>query len=100
MNLVSPKSIKASRVYFTEFDRVSYSQLVLSAAELESIRHNIERKLKLLVLIKGHVIIAASHLLESELAREVLFPHPRLFSNGVIVPALRVEFKGFKIRQN
>ncbi len=96
MKFVSPDSINASRVYFTEFDRVTYSQVAWTAADVEAIRRNMERKLKLVALIKGHVVIAASHLLESELAREVLFPNPRLFSEGVIVPALRVEFAGFE----
>ncbi len=96
MKLVSPASIKTSRVYFTEFDRVTYSQVAWTAADVDAIRRNMERKLKLVALIKGHVVIASSHLLESELAHEVLLPHPRLFSEGVIVPALRSEFSGFE----
>lgn len=96
MKSVSPDAIHASRVYFTEFDRVTYSQVAWTAADVEVIRQNMERKLKLVSLIKGHVVIAASHLLESELAHEVLFPHPRLFSEGVIVPALRGEFTKFE----
>lgn len=96
MRSVSPDSITASRVYFTEFDRITYSQVAWTADDVESIRRSMERKLKLVTLIKGHVIIAVSHLLESELAHEILFPHPRLFSEGVIVPALRSEFTGFE----
>lgn len=96
MKSVSPESIRASRVYFTEFDRVTYSQVAWTPADVEAIRLNMERKLKLVAMVKGHVVIAASHLLESELAHEVLLPHPRLFSEGVIVPALRSEFAGFE----
>jgi len=96
MKFVSPDSITLSRVYFTEFDRVTYSQVAWTAADVEAIRRNMERKLKLVALIKGHIVIAASHLLESELAHEVLFPHPKLFSTGVIVPALRAEFTGLE----
>jgi len=96
MKLVSPESIKTSRVYFTEFDRITYSQVAWSSDDVECIRRNMERKLKLLALIKGHVVIAASHLLESELAQEVLFRHPRLFAEEVVVPALRSEFTGFE----
>jgi hypothetical protein len=58
-----------STVYFTEFDRVTYSQVAWAADEVEAIRRNMERKLKLVALTKGHVVIAASHLLESELAQ-------------------------------
>ncbi len=96
MKSVSPESIRASRVYFTEFDRVTYSQVAWTPTDVEAIRRNMERKLKLVALVKGHIVIAASHLLESELAHEVLLPHPRLFSEGVIVPALRSEFAGFE----
>jgi hypothetical protein len=79
-------------VYFTEFDRVTYSQVAWSDADVEGIKRNLERKLKLLALVKGHVVIAASHLLESELAREVIAPHPELLSKRIVVPALRSEF--------
>jgi hypothetical protein len=96
MKSMSPESIRASRVYFTEFDRVTYSQVAWTPDDVEAIRRNMERKLKLVAMVKGHVVIAASHLLESELAHEVLLPHPRLFSEGVIVPALRSEFAGFE----
>ncbi len=96
MQVVSAESIIASRVYFTEFDRVTYSQVAWAPADIETIRRNMERKLKLVALIKGHIVIATSHLLESELAQEVLFPHPNLFSKGVIVPALRSEFTRFE----
>jgi len=96
LKLVSPASLHVSRVYFTEFDRVTYSQVAWSSADVEAIRLNLERKLKLLALTKGQVVIAASHLLESELAHEVLLSHPKLFSKGIVVPALRSEFSGFE----
>jgi hypothetical protein len=96
MKLVSPESLHTNRVYFTEFDRITYSQVAWSSSDVEAIILNLERKLKLLALTKGQVVIAASHLLESELAREVLLPHPKLFSKGIVVPALRSEFTGFE----
>jgi hypothetical protein len=95
MKSVSPDAIKVSRVYFTEFDRITFSQVAWTPSDVEAIRQNLERKLKLIALIKGHIVIAASHLLESELAYEILYSHPRLFSEGIIVPALRSEFTGF-----
>ncbi len=96
MESVKPEAILPSRAYFTEFDRVTFSQVAWTDADVEAIRRNVERKLKLLALLKGHVVIAASHLLESELAHEVLLPYPRLFSEKVIVPALRSDFSGFE----
>ncbi len=92
MKRLAPDEIQMSRVYFTEFDRVTYSQVAWTADDVEGIKLSLERKLKLLALVKGHVVIAASHLIESELAHEILLPHPRLFSDGLIIPALRSEF--------
>lgn len=92
MNRIKPNELRANRVYFTEFDRVTYSQVAWTPDDVEGIRLGLVRKLKLLALLKGHVVIAASHLLESELAREVILPHPQLFSEHIVVPALRAEY--------
>jgi hypothetical protein len=92
MERIHPDKLSASRVYFTGFDRVTYSQVAWTAADVEEIKRNLERQLKLLAIVKGHVVIAASHLLESELAREVISPYPALFSKHIVVPALRSEF--------
>lgn len=83
----------ANRVFLTEFDRITYSQVGWTAGEVDEIRSNLERKLKLLGLVKGHVLVPASHLLESDLARELVLGHPALFSSGIIVPALRSDFE-------
>jgi len=95
MELVSGDSLISSRVYLTIFDRVTYSQVAWSDEDVIAIRQSLERQLKFLILVKGHVVIAASHLLESELAHEILLSHPRLFSEGIVVPALRSEFQTF-----
>jgi hypothetical protein len=84
--------VAASRTYFAEFDRTLYSQVAWATEEVDGLRAGLERKLKLLGLVKGHVIVPASHLLESELAREIVFDCPELLSKGVIVPALRQDF--------
>ena len=96
MKLVSGDSLLRCRIYLTIFDRITYSQVAWSASDVEDIKKALERKLKFLILIKGHVVIAASHLLESELAHEILLSHPRLFSEGIVVPALRSEFQTFE----
>jgi hypothetical protein len=49
----------------------------------------LERRIKLLALIKDHVIIPASHLLESELAREFLYANPAIVERGVLVAAMQ-----------
>lgn len=81
-----------NRVYFTEFDRATYSQVAWTQEDVAEIIRSLERKIKLLALTKGHVVIATSHLLESELARQLLLPYPDLFTERVIVPALRNDY--------
>ncbi|WP_437760763.1 hypothetical protein [Sorangium sp. So ce1389] len=92
MRALPGPELAASRTYFAEFDRTLYSQVGWTADEVDGLRAGLERKLKLLGLVKGHVLVPASHLLESELAREIVFDCPELLSKGVIVPALRQDF--------
>ncbi|HED01219.1 MAG TPA: hypothetical protein ENN18_12745 [Proteobacteria bacterium] len=72
INLIDPIDLKIPRAYFTEFDRITYSQVAWTAEDVEEIKRNLERKVKLLGLIKGVLIIATSHLFESELAQEFI----------------------------
>lgn len=92
MKSVLPKELHPSRVFFTEFDRVTYSQVAWSQEEVDAIYQNLERKVKLLALTKGQIVIAASHLLESEIASDFLFTYPDVLAKGIIVPSLRSEF--------
>jgi hypothetical protein len=96
MELVSTNSLHGSRAYLTVFDRITYSQVAWSPQDVADLQRSLERQLKFIILIKGHVVIAASHLLESELAHEILLPHPRLFTESIVVPALRSEFQSFE----
>lgn len=61
MKFIDPTDLKIPRVYFTEFDSITYSQVKWIAEDVEEIKRNLERKIKLLGLIKGVVIIATSH---------------------------------------
>jgi hypothetical protein len=88
----SPDHLSTNRVYFTEFDRVTFSNVAWSEDDVKEIVRGLERKIKLLSLTKGHVVIATSHLLESELARELFLPYPALISEQIIVPALRNDY--------
>ena len=92
MDQTKPNRLNPHRVYFTQFDRTTYSQVAWTSNEVEEIKQNLIRNLKLLTLTKGHIVIAASHLLESELAREVILPYPELIAKRIIVPALRDDF--------
>ncbi len=72
---------------------MTYSQVAWTPNDVDEIKRTLTRKLKLLALTKGHVVIAASHLMESELAREIILPHPDLFAERIVVPALRADFE-------
>ncbi|MDB9822350.1 hypothetical protein OAC89_01455 [Deltaproteobacteria bacterium] len=92
MDQATPEQLHPHRVYFTALDRVTYSQVAWTPEDVEQIKCSLVRTLKLLALTKGHVVIAASHLLESELAREIILPYPELISRRIVVPALREDF--------
>ncbi|HOX41587.1 MAG TPA: hypothetical protein PK263_05355 [bacterium] len=92
MDDLLPEKLTTNRVYFTELDRITYSQVAWTPSDVDEIKRALSRKLKLLAITKGHILIAASHLLESELARELILPYPELFSERIIVPALRSDF--------
>ncbi len=92
MDQTTPEQLHPHRVYFTALDRATYSQVAWTKADVKQIKTTLGRTLKLLALTKGHVVIAASHLLESELARELILPYPDLISSRIVVPALRDDF--------
>lgn len=92
MKSVLPQNLHPNRVFFTEFDRITYSQIAWSNDEVNAIYQSLERKVKLLTLTKGQIVIPASHLLESEIARDFIFAYPESLTKGLIVPSLRSEF--------
>ena len=83
-----PDELQSSRVYLADFDRITYSQVAWTSEDVDQLIIDYERKIKLLLLVKGHIIIPLGHLLESDLAREILGPFPDLFSSGAIIPML------------
>jgi hypothetical protein len=95
VKFINPVDLKIPRSYFTEFDRITYSQVAWTAEDVEEIKRNLERKVKLLGLIKGVIIIATSHLFESELAQEFIRENPIVLEKGIILPALISKYKNF-----
>lgn len=95
MNFINPANLKIPRVYFTEFDRITYSQVGWTEEDIEEIKRSLERKVKLLGCIKGVVIIATSHLFESELAQEFIRANPIVVEHGIILPALSSKYDSF-----
>lgn len=95
MKFIEPPDLKIPRAYFTEFDRVIYSNVEWTAERVEEIKRNLERKIKLLGIIKGVVIVAASHLFKSELSKEFIRENPIVLEEGIILPALISKYKSF-----
>jgi len=95
MRYIDPDNLNTPRAYFTEFDRVTFSQVAWTKGDIEAIKLNLERKIKLLSCIKGKVIVATSHLFESELAHEFIKENPIVLEEGIIVPALNSQHKDF-----
>ena len=52
MKSIDPKNITIPRAYFIEFDRFIYSQVAWTEKDIEEIKLNLERKVKLLGCIK------------------------------------------------
>ena len=95
MKLVEPEALVLPRVYFTEFDRTTYSQYQIDEKGLKELWLDLERKIKLLSLLKGHITIATSHLIESELAQKFITDHSILLKEGIILPALASNYRDF-----
>jgi hypothetical protein len=91
MKSTTPNLLKPHRVFFTEFDRYT-SAAVIAVNEDDALMRPLERKLKLLILTKAHVVIAVSQLLESPLAHKLLNAYPNLLRTEAIIPSLRSEY--------
>ncbi|MBK7106644.1 MAG: hypothetical protein IPH62_15325 [Ignavibacteriae bacterium] len=93
MKSVKPEELFKHRVFFTEFDRITHSDLFMNSDSKLIQIIQIERKLKLYILTKAHIVIATSQLLESPIAHEIIFNNPNLLKSETIIPSLRVEYK-------
>lgn len=89
MKSIEPKDLPAHRAFFTEFDLHGDPGKWASPSEYEAIALSMERKLKLLLLTKSNVLVAASQLLESPFAHSLLLKHPRLLETHAVVSSIK-----------
>jgi len=89
MKRIDPKTFGGPRAYFTAFD---YRILARIDNEL-LLRRQVERQLKLLLLIKSRVVCAASHL-TSDFTYQFFRDNVELLRTGSIKPALRIDKDG------
>lgn len=88
MKSVKPNELFPHRVFFTEFDR--YNSMNLWHNQKDEISNLIERRIKLLILTKGHIVIAASQLLESPFAHRLIIKNPELLTSGALISSMKV----------
>ena len=86
MNRVSPQALVDPRAYFTDFDH----RIVETSRNHVLLRKKAERKLKVLLLLKSHIVCAASHL-ATRFAYELFMENPVLFTTEAIMPAFRAD---------
>lgn len=86
-----PSKLSGPRTYFTLLDENNYK---LSGSKSKYF-DNVEDTLKVLLLTKEHIVIAASHLASKE-AYKFFQGKEALFDNKIILPALRSEFSTFE----
>jgi hypothetical protein len=87
----NPNDLRGPRSYFTLIDPNNFQ----SKDEWNISKKELERILKVLLLTKEKVVIAASHLITDE-AFDFFEGKEYLIKNGLIVPALRSEFRTFE----
>ena len=84
MKRINPSSFSGPRAYFTDFDH----RIVTRTSNLQTLKRKGERKLKALLLLKGQIVCAASHL-ATRFAYEFFEINPILLTSGAIIPAFR-----------
>ena len=95
MRFIEPTDLRIPRTYFTEFDRASYSCVEWTTEQVEEMKRNLERKIKLLGLIKGTVIVPAQDLFESELCKDFIMENSIVLEEEIILPALMSRYTNF-----
>ena len=84
MECIDPGTLTGPRVFFTSFD----NRIVERTSDLDALQRDCERKLKLLLLLKSHVVCSAAHL-RSPVAWRIFSQNPFLLRDQHVIPALQ-----------
>lgn len=84
MENLEAASFSGPRAYFTSFDY----RIASRTGDHGVLVRSVERRLKILLMTKAHVVCAATHL-SSPVAAQLFQANPVLLRNGLVVPALR-----------
>jgi hypothetical protein len=91
MKSVTPEQLSAHRAFFTDFDKHGDPGRISVTPHNTALATILERKLKLYLLTKAHVVIAGSQLLESPFAHDLLLNNPDLLKSGAIIPSIKID---------
>ncbi|MCK4814422.1 hypothetical protein KA005_01525, partial [bacterium] len=83
---IEPNTFRGPRAYFTDFDH----RIVNRTKNISAIKQKGSRKLKALLILKGKIVCAASHL-ATRFAYEFFRENPILLTSGAIIPAFRID---------
>lgn len=86
MKRIAPQTLVGPRAYFTGFDH----RLVARCRNRALFQRKAERKLKVLLLLKGKIVCAASHL-ATRFAYDFFRENSALLTSGAIVPAFQAD---------
>jgi hypothetical protein len=86
--LPNDSKLKKLRTYLCETDPLAQIQYGIGSKELE-------RKLKLQVLLSGQVVVPASHVVKSAKTYKVLKRHEALLQKGIIIASLANKYQNF-----
>jgi hypothetical protein len=86
MNRINPESLVGPRAYFTDFDH----RIIARSRNQALLLKKGERKLKVLLLLKGRIVIAASHL-ATKFAYDFFRKNSGLLTTGAVLPAFRAD---------
>lgn len=84
MERIEASSFQGPRAYFTNFDY----RIVSRSEDTDALVREIERRIKVMLLTKGTIVCAASHL-TSQFAFDLFQKHPILLTESLVIPALR-----------
>lgn len=90
MKRIDPEALVGPRSFFTNFDH----RIISASNNEELLKKDIERTIKILLLVKTNVVCAASHL-TTEFTYEFFKEHPLLLQKNLVIPALREDKNEF-----
>lgn len=88
--------IKSLNIFYTKIDRAYFSNYEWEDSDLDAYADSVILDIKTLSLLKDKVVVAVPHLLESEVAKDIILNNPEIIELGIVVPLLPDEVSNVK----